>query len=107
MTAAHVASRLPEPQARLAAELVAVSQSVSATEQAFDDCVRRIRAETRKRELSRLRERIRAAQDAGQESEAQRWLAEYQRRLTIGSSKHSAQGSTSDRERLMTVAEGG
>ena len=83
-TPAHVVSRLSGTgDSALVAALVELVQSIASPEDAFEDCVRRLHANTRKRELANLREQIRAAQDAGHDSEVQRLLAEYQRRLAV------------------------
>ena len=82
-TPAHVVSRLPESgQGALVSALVELAQATAAKDDALQDCLRRIRANTRKRELANVREQIRAAQDAGHESEVERLLADYQQRLS-------------------------
>jgi DNA primase len=91
---AHVISRLSAAQAEtgsedrvegvpaaLVTELVALAQSVSVRDEAFEECVRRLESRARSHELLLLRERIRAAQDAGQERDVKQLLTEYQQRL--------------------------
>jgi DNA primase len=80
---AHVVSRLAETEglAALVSGLVELAQATAAKDEAFDDCLRRLRASTRRRELAALREQIRAAQGAGHETELQRLLTEYQQCL--------------------------
>ncbi|OGX29478.1 MAG: DNA primase [Omnitrophica WOR_2 bacterium RIFCSPHIGHO2_02_FULL_67_20] len=83
---AHVISRLSAAQtevgpAALVTELVELAQSVSARDEAFEDCARRLESRARSHELLLLRERIRAAQDAGHERDVTQLLAEYQQRL--------------------------
>ena len=79
---AQVVSRLSdEGQAALITELVELAQSIASKDEAFADCLRRVRVNARTRELANLREQLRAAQDAGLGGEVQRLLAEYQHRL--------------------------
>ena len=83
-TPAQVVSRLSEDgQGALVAELVELAQTVSSKEDAFEDCLRRVRTAARTRELANLREQIRAAQEARHEKEVKRLLAEYQGRLSM------------------------
>jgi DNA primase len=84
-TPAQVISRLTEEGlAALVTELIGLAQSIASGEHALRDCLRRLHADTESRELSRLRERIRAAQETGQEDEVQQLLVEYQRHLNVG-----------------------
>ena len=88
-TPAHVVSRLAEEgqaHAALVAELVELAQATPAKDEAFADCLRRLRAGVRTRELAQLREQIQAAQEAGHEDEVQRLLADYQHRLSTAPS---------------------
>jgi hypothetical protein len=62
-------------------ELVALAQSVQARNEAFEECVRRLATRARADELALLRERIRAAQDAGQDQLVNELLTDYQHRL--------------------------
>ena len=87
---AHVISRLSAAQteggpegapAALVTELVELAQSVSARDEAFEECVRRLESRARSHELLLLRERLRAAQDAGHERDVKQLLVEYQQRL--------------------------
>ncbi len=87
---AHVISRLSAAQtevgpegapAALVTELVELAQSVSARDEAFEECVRRLESRARAHELLLLRERMRAAQDAGHERDVTQLLAEYLQRL--------------------------
>ena len=79
---AQVASRLSEEgQAALVAELVELARSTPSTDEAFGDCVRRVKAAALGRELATMRDQIRAAQHAGHETEVQRLLAAYQHQL--------------------------
>jgi DNA primase len=83
-TPAHVVSRLlEEGQGGLVTELVELAQSLASKEDAFDDCLRRLRAEVGERVRAQLREHIRAAHEAGEEREVRRLMAEYQRRLPV------------------------
>jgi DNA primase len=83
-TPAHVVSRLlDEGQGGLVTELVELAQSLASKEDAFGDCLRRLRAEADARVRVRLRERIRAAHEAGEEREVRRLMADYQRRLPV------------------------
>jgi DNA primase len=76
---AQVVSRFSgEGQGVIVTSLVEFARSIEAKDEALDDCVRRLRASTRKRHLANLREQIRAAQDAGADAEVGRLLAEYQ-----------------------------
>ena len=78
----HVVSRLlEEGHGGLVTELVELAQSVASKEQAFDDCLRRLRANALNCQLAQFREQIRTAHEAGHEVEVRRLLAEYQRRL--------------------------
>jgi len=80
---AQVASRVSEEgQAALVAELVELGRSTPSRDEACGDCVRRIKAASRSRELAVMREQIQTAQQAGQDAEAQRLLAAYQHQLT-------------------------
>lgn len=79
---AQVVSRLSEHEERaLLTELVEYAQSVPSKPEAFEDCLRRLSADARKRQLAQLREQIQTAQVAGQDAEAQRLLGEYQQEL--------------------------
>ena len=66
----------------IVAELVELASSLSSKDEAFDDCLRRLRATAANRQLAELREQIRAAHEAGHEVEVRRLLAEYQQRLS-------------------------
>ena len=87
---AHVISRLSAAQTEaepegvptaLVTELVELAQSVSARDEAFEECVRRLESRARSHELLLLRERMRAAQEAGHERDVTQLLAEYLQRL--------------------------
>ncbi|HEX9780587.1 MAG TPA: DNA primase [bacterium] len=67
-----------------AAELLALAESVAAKPEALEECIRRIQAGTRRRELERLDGEIRAAQDAGADERVYALLAEYQRQVKGG-----------------------
>ena len=78
-TPAQIVSRLPEPAlAALIAELVELARSVSSTEAAWRECLRRLGARARKRRLTQLQEQIRLAHAAGREADVQRLLAQHQ-----------------------------
>ena len=80
---AHVVSRLADPaEGALVSELVELARSMESPEEAFRDCLRRLQTNARKRELAALREQIRLAQETGQDADAERLLAEYQRQLS-------------------------
>ena len=86
-TPARVVSRLAEDKeayAALVAELVELAQATPAKEEAFADCLRRLRVSARKRDQAQLRQQLQAAQEAGQEREVQRLLADYQTTLQGG-----------------------
>ena len=77
------ASRLEDGDAAaLVTELVTLAQSVDARDQAFEESLRRLATRARQRELEELREQLRAAQAAGQESDVHRLLSVIQRRLS-------------------------
>jgi replicative DNA helicase len=79
---AKVVSRLSEAgQAARITALVELAQSAASKVEAFADCLRRVRTQTRARELANLREQMRTAQAAGLDAEVQRLLVEYQQRL--------------------------
>ena len=80
---ARVVSRLSEEgQGAVVTELVELARSVEAKDEAFADCMRRVRAKTKQRDLAHLREQIQMAQDAGQEQQVHQLLAAYQQRLS-------------------------
>ena len=84
-TPAQVVSRLPDPaQAGLVTALVELAQSLASKEVALEDCVRRLLDQRERRTLAALRERIEAAQHAGQTDDVQRLLTDYQQRLPAG-----------------------
>jgi len=79
-TAAKVISRLDtEDMGGVVSELVELAQSVSAKEEALREGVQRLRSDARKRDLTHLREQLRAAEQRGQEREVERLLVRYQR----------------------------
>ena len=83
VTPARVISRLSEAeQGALVSELVTLAQSVTAKDEALDDCLRRVKADARKRQREVLREQIRAAEAAGREQDVQQLLAVYQQYLS-------------------------
>ena len=83
-TPAQVISRVSEEgQASLVTELVELAHSTSAKDSAFEDCLRRVRTNTRQRELANIREQIQTAQDAGHDEHVQRLLVEYQHHLEV------------------------
>ncbi|MBI3083045.1 MAG: DNA primase [Candidatus Omnitrophica bacterium] len=111
-TPAHVVSRLLEDgDGGLVTELVELANSVASKEEALDDCLRRLRANARRRELAQFREQIRAAHEAGQEVEVRRLLAEYQHRLSAASSVCPPSRSGGDRQAaqadISTLQKGG
>ncbi len=78
-TPAQVVSRLTnEGLGGLVSELVAMAQIISSKDHAFDDCLRRIEAQAKKRRLELLREQLQLAQDAGAQDDVRRLVAEYQ-----------------------------
>lgn len=82
---AQVISRLSEEgHGRLVTELVELAQSIASKPQALEECLRRIHANTRRRELAALQEQIRSAQRVGAEREVQRLLTSYQEQLKGG-----------------------
>ena len=79
-TPAQVISRLAEPEGgALVSELVEMAQSVADRDGAWRDCVKRLQASGRKRQLAELRQRLGEAQDGGRESDVVRLLNQYQR----------------------------
>ncbi len=79
-TPAQVISRLAEADvAPVVSELVELAQSVPAKDEAFRECLRRLRLDVRKRELTQLEAQIRLAQGVGQEQEMARLLTNFQR----------------------------
>ncbi len=84
-TSAQVVSRLSEGgEEALVTELIASTQTLASKEDAFDDCLRRVRANAHKRALAQLRRQLETAQEAGQETDVQRLLVEYQRQVKGG-----------------------
>ena len=84
-TPAQVVSRLSEPgEGALVTELVAGAQSVVSKEQAFEECVRRVRTKSRERMLEQLRQQIHAAQTAGTDTEVRQLLTRYQQQVKGG-----------------------
>jgi DNA primase len=78
-TPAQVVSRLQdEGMGALVSELVETAQDGASTDQALMDCVHRIRASARKRQLTALQERLHTAQQAGDRAEMVRLLAACQ-----------------------------
>ncbi len=76
---AQVISRITEvADAALVTELVELVRSVASPEEAFQDCVRRLRHHARTRQREQLHQQLQAAQVAGAESEVERLLAEFQ-----------------------------
>jgi DNA primase len=75
----------PTDPAALVAELVALAQQTEAKDAAFDECLARLRAGAQRRELAELRDQLRAAQDAGHETELARLMTVYQERLSTAS----------------------
>lgn len=81
-TPAHLVSRLTEEgHGGVVTALVALAQTVSAKERAFEDCVHRVRTQTRTRELALLQDQIRTAQLAEDQATVQHLLVEYQHRF--------------------------
>ncbi len=79
-TPAQLISRLADAEASsLVSELVQSAQSVPHPDDAFRECLGRVRADAQKRKLSQLREQIRTAQQFGHEDEVARLLTTYQR----------------------------
>lgn len=82
---AQIASRLTEEGLGSAVSaLVELAQPVSEKDSAMQDCCLRIQENVRKRQLKQLQEAIETAQKAGDDSEVQRLLAEYQRQVKGG-----------------------
>ncbi|PIQ83775.1 MAG: DNA primase [Candidatus Omnitrophica bacterium CG11_big_fil_rev_8_21_14_0_20_63_9] len=77
-SAAQIVSRLAdEPDyAALVTELVALAQTVSAKDAAFEDCVRRLRRSATQRQLAKLHHQL--EQGAKDEQHERKLLAEYQ-----------------------------
>ena len=79
LTPTQVISRLQgEALGPLVAELVQLAQTVSSKDKAFHECLQRVGAQARTQQLGALRERIRLAQQAGQEQEVVQLMAAYQ-----------------------------
>ena len=91
--AAVVSRLLEEGLGSLVSALVEVAQSLPSKTEAWQDGIRRLESARRRRELAVLREQIRTVQDAGHATEAQRLLAEYQRRLVAVPTPRVRQGS--------------
>ena len=90
-TPAQVVSRVSEQgDGALVSELVALAQSVSSKDGAFEDCIRRVQTNARTRRLASLREQLQAAQEGGHEADVQRLLAEYQQLTKIQRSREMA-----------------
>jgi len=84
-TPAHLVSRLTEEgHSGAVTALVALAQTVSAKERAFDECVHRVRTQTRTRELALLQEQMRTAQRAEDHATVQHLLVAYQQRFAEG-----------------------
>ena len=82
---AQVISRLAdEGQGALVTELVSTVQSLSSKDQAFEECLRRVRAHAQKQLLEQLRDQMRVAQDAGADTEVRRLLTAYQEQVKGG-----------------------
>ena len=76
---AQVVSRLAaEGSAEVVAVLMKLLQSVPSSDEVFEDCVRRLQQDATRRVAAEKREHIRQAQEAGQEADVQRLLADYQ-----------------------------
>lgn len=87
VSVAQIVSRLtPEGQGAEVTALAEFARTVSAKDEALEDCVRRLREQTRKRREVQLQEQIRLAQDAKQDATVQALLAEYQVMVTGGKS---------------------
>jgi len=71
-------------QEALVAELVELARSIASKDEAFEECLRRLRANRRRRHFAQLREQLDTAQAAGQEAEVQRLLVAYQEQLKGG-----------------------
>ncbi|MBI4343547.1 MAG: DNA primase [Candidatus Omnitrophica bacterium] len=85
VTTAGLVSRLAgEPAAALVTELVAFAQVFEDRNAVWEDCVRRIEAQARRRRLEGLREQIRSAQEARAEADVEQLLVAYQQQLTGG-----------------------
>jgi len=81
-TPAQLVSRLTEEGLGGAVTaLVTLAQTVTAQERAFEECLQRVRAQTRTRELALLQDRIRTAQLAEDHATVHRLLVEYQQRF--------------------------
>jgi len=87
LTPAQVISRLNDETAvpglsgepgRLVSELVQLGDSVSNKDGAFQDCIKRLQASARKRQLDQLSEQIKAAEQGGQDQEIKRLLLSCQ-----------------------------
>jgi len=83
---ASIVSRLSEEgQGALVTELVHLAQSVSAKEDAFADCLRRVHDHARRRHLEELRVQLQSAQERGQDRDLHRLLSEYQQLVKVES----------------------
>ena len=81
LSSEKVGNDLVGGQGALVTELVQFAQSVASKDEAFADCMRRLRANAHKRQLGLLREQLQAAQTAGQDRDVHRLLVEYQRQV--------------------------
>lgn len=78
-TPAQVISRLAEDEvSAVVSELVQLAESVAHHDQAFQECVRRLRLRARQEQLTELQTQLTAAQQAGQEHDVAELLKQYQ-----------------------------
>ncbi|MBI4341114.1 MAG: DNA primase [Candidatus Omnitrophica bacterium] len=79
VTTAQVVSRLAaEGREDVVAALMQLVQSAPSSDEVFEDCLRRLEQQYRRRLEADKRDAIRQAQEAGRATDAQRLLAEYQ-----------------------------
>jgi DNA primase len=93
VTPARLVSRLSDEAGldALVSTLVALGQSVaSKPDEAFEDCLRRLRLAAQKRRLEAVRAELRSAQDLGDEEETRRWLSKYQQLLSTAAEDTTA-----------------
>ena len=106
-TPASVVSRLPEGgDGALVTALVELAQTAASKDEAFEDCVRRLADNARKRERAKLQEQIRTAQEAGREAEVTRLVAEYQQQLAASRPATETNGKSGAGKNVVNLQRG-
>ena len=106
-TPASVVSRLPEAgDGALVTALVELAQTAASKDEAFEDCVRRLADNARKRERAKLQEQIRTAQEAGREAEVTRLVAEYQQQLAASRPATETNGKSGAGKNVVNLQRG-